>query len=386
MTDRHSTPLQSSLVVALDFDSLASVMPYVTEKSTLYALMRTCRRLYREGIIHMVEWRAWKDALTPADLRSFHEFMTRRAPASFNALHMLDVSSFDFRILSSDESRLLEDLVKRGAPHLIALDYPDLGDPYETPESLLWTFSSFSNLRSLKHFHQRSETLIYDILTSLHSPLTEIDVWLDEVDVVQLFSNFASTLQSIKIAGGLAETTNVCYRNVTKLEAREMTLPNLDVLSTVFPSLDNLSWDDDSKYLYLYDEAWDELQERMEQNADFQAYHCVWASLKILRSNPMSLYALGLKHEVEEVVVHDDLYDIDDLETLIHASLAPLQPGYLDVGLEADEDLIVTGLRAVSGKLARLKLMVGFMEDVNAFDSIPLYWTDWHLVGLLCGN
>ncbi|KAF7792566.1 hypothetical protein EIP86_003660 [Pleurotus ostreatoroseus] len=342
--ERHPMSVSNNMNSARKSEALVAVMPCIKESKVF-------------GLNH-------------AKFQSFHEFMTFWAPLSFQVLYRLDVSALTLKDLSSHERSLLADILRQAGPYIKKIWLPSFeGLDLSSNRALVQAFWSLTSLDTFEAYGSNSEALRV-VLSRLHSPLTEVEIQVEEgADPLPLLANFASTLKVVAFTRGTPSNTDICFPNVVDLDITEGSAPYLEVLMTVFPNVELLQVDDSG-----WEDDYGEEKCRA-QNLKFlksQRYkrHRPWALLRRLYTDPVPLYALALQQEVEDLLIRgggDGICYGPDTQ-LLHASLPSLRPKYLNVGMDADDEVLATGLNDVCGRLERLNLTVPFLKT-DGFDE-----------------
>ncbi|KAJ3552458.1 hypothetical protein NM688_g4140 [Phlebia brevispora] len=219
----------------LNFDILARVMTFIDEKKHLLALMQSCCALYRAGIQPLVRL---ETVIKESNLPSFHAFMIKHSPASFVALHELDIYPVDE--FSDAAIHLLVDLLGRStALRRLSIS----GDVLDADDKVPQAVASLTTLRCLDS-HGQSDTLGL-VLSNLHSPIVEVRAFFcdDQEDPVSLLANFHRTLQTAYLTCVKFESIEFCYPKLTYLDLTLCYRPELSVLLRAFPNLEELHMD-----------------------------------------------------------------------------------------------------------------------------------------------
>ncbi|KAJ3532540.1 hypothetical protein NM688_g7405 [Phlebia brevispora] len=276
----------------LDFDILSCIMSHISAREDLLSCMRTSSSLYTAGIPLLLSFPC---LILPQRLRSFHEFLVSRAPASF--LNLRDVFFVLYRhdITSTDIELFKDILRKASALEKLRLFGDVLGEDGEARDIVV----SLNTLKTLRIYHDSDDEKDL-ILSRLQAPLEDVRVdFSQKRDVFSLLADFRNTLETINITGARFSGTDLCYRNVTSLEISYYDELRLSVLVPALPNLQKL----DVAFSEMTMED-PEMEALREDNLQFQQARVspMW-NLTFLSADANSLYALALQIKVPRVRV-----------------------------------------------------------------------------------
>ncbi|KAJ3552457.1 hypothetical protein NM688_g4141 [Phlebia brevispora] len=339
----------------INLDILALIMTFVEKRQDLLSFMHTCRALYTAGIQPLL--RLATDIST-SKLQSFHTFMFAHSPASFAALRHLHF--VDYPRVAPEHVKNLASLLERSL-HLEELKIPSCvldADP-RIPLSI----SSYKALVSLDLWPGQSSEA-ESMLSRLHSPLKDLDVSFAHIeqDPVSLLSRFRDTLETACLVNVTTMRTDFSYVKLTKL-VLYCTLPQLSILTSAFPNLRTLEIEDDHDSSEPMGGIVAQLGAVRMQNIAFQGTHRSWTSLRSVSTDVDSLYAMGLRNQIDELNILGFLPNAPPFGyAWFHSSLDSLQPKELTVWLH-DEDIneeYICGLFAARmDQLVRLGVTMG---------------------------
>lgn len=349
--------------IALNFDTLAAVIPWIKKRKDLLSFISTSADLYSAGIPVLL---GFPYGLSSSNLSSLHHFLTSKGPQSslgLRELHLSFVSYSEDTTMDADAIAQLTDILSR-AKNLQNLSiYGDVLHLYPALYEILASYSSLHSLDLL--WAQGADHQTLNLLKQLQAPLTYLLFEGSEGDlhVTSALANFSNTLEDLTIS-----TYTLCHSPVAgpvypKLAHLRLTTvynPQLSILVPAFPNLQTLSISINySQHIAEQLEGW------RESNLQFQADHPSqrWF-LTYLAGEGGGLYTLALQTGVPDVEVFNFApeLDIEDLRV----SLAPLRPMQLKIDNDDDPisgaDWISTAISTGWTELTRLELSFALAE------------------------
>lgn len=375
-----ATPRREHLLcpIALNFDVLCAIMPWIKRRKDLLSYMSTCSGLYNTGVLILLGFRC---AIKAKNLHPFYRFLISKSPSSFLGLRNLCCSSLDVE----DDAHYLDviDMLTDVLSRAKNLRHFEISSVRMDP-ALYQPLASLQSLRSLKLSTYGSYPEQQLMLTQLQSPLRNLEFdgpgVHPAVDVIAMLANFSRTLRKLAISDltFCHNPAGPTYLKLTRLSLTSTGGPQLSILLPAFPNLQIL-------IIKYCDILGDRKEEWRESNIQFQMDHpsLNW-HLTSLTGDPESLYVLGLQTAVLDVTVIDldPTWNLEDFEDCLE-TLRPMKLSICNEGGEpiTDVDWLSDAIALDCNELVRFDLTFGFLPNV---DSVSQYQAC--LVSFVCSS
>lgn len=319
-------------LTSLHEDVLLDLFHYLTAKGHL-SVISTCRSLLDTGLSALL---ARPYHLTGGSLRSFHNFLSFFAPASFLSLRKLAFESN----FTGPEIVIIAALLQR-ATNLQVL-FLDCHIVDRSP-ALIKAIASLSSLRGLQ-FHR--EDHISTIVQRLKAPLVRLYLQ-DDKPLTPFLSDFSQTLEDVYIPHLSFTDVFFSFPKVTRLILLDLHEGLLPVLIKVFPQLQRLT-------IHAQD-----IRRAMDMAS--QTYSQL-KSLRVWTVTVLGLYILGLGGKVNSVIVQGfTLYTDASIMidyTWMQTSLRSLRPRHLLLACRNSTAGLISALAGGMEELDRFDLMI----------------------------
>lgn len=348
-------------LTSLHEDVLLDLFHYLTAKGHL-SVISTCRSLLDTGLSALL---ARPYHLTGGSLRSFHNFLSFFAPASFLSLRKLAFESN----FTGPEIVIIAALLQR-ATNLQVL-FMSSHILHRSP-ALVKAITSLSQLRDLE-ISREDPDISYSIVQRLQAPLSRLCVEVKNGDkpLILLLSNFCQTLQTAFLPNPSLTDVPFSFPKVTRLYLHGFHERLLPVLIKSFPQLQVVS---------IYDRDL-----RRAMNVASQAYRQL-SSLQIMTVTPSGLYVAGLRGQVNTVLLQGHTIFSDDAPMdyfWIQMPFLSLRPRHLRLRCRDSAASLIPVLAVGMDKLDRFDLTVeisaGHEYDLTMVSFMPS--PQWHHPG-----
>lgn len=339
---RVAGPLTST---HLNEDVLLYLFRMLTDKGLL-RLMSSCRYLFYAGLPALLA-RPHGHFYGRGMLRSFYEFLSCFAPASFLSLRQLS-----FSCSTLGELNIVADILKQ-ATNLYVLEIGS--STFDRCEAIATAMSSLSKLRDF-HILLEDSDMAYSILERLQAPLTRLRLEVDDngKPPLPLLLNFRHTLEDVHLQYTPIEAIPFSCSKVTRLFLWfcEALLP---ALMPAFPNLEVLSINSGH---YSLPRGVPEYEELRKRNVAFQK-HKRWPSLVSLALDEVTIYTMSLQDEVDSVVLSSSFQFSDDVDLKwLQLPLLSLRPRHLHLSCYRNTSGLAKALSLGTERLDRLDLRI----------------------------
>lgn len=320
-------------LTSLHEDVLLDLFHYLTAKGHL-SVISTCRSLLDTGLSALL---ARPYHLTGGSLRSFHNFLSFFAPASFLSLRKLAFESN----FTGPEIVIIAALLQRATNLQVLFMNCHILD--RSP-ALIKAIASLSSLRGLQ-FHREDHVSSRTIVQRLKAPLVRLYIQ-DGKPLTPFLSDFSQTLEDVYIPHLSFTDVFFSFPKVTRLILHDFHEGLLPVLIKVFPQLQVLSIhaQDILRAMDIASQAYSQLK-----------------SLRVWTVTSLGLYIAGLGGKVNSVIVQGYTVFSDDMSidyTWIQTPLRSLRPRHLLLACRNSTAGLIPALAGEMEELDRLDLVI----------------------------
>ena len=276
----------------LSYDILLLCFTFIASRRDVSTLMRACKTLFGPGIPHLLQptvgLHSTEKAIQFLRFVSAKSFTTER----FRNIRSMSFGSWDnlsqeeYQILTSHMTRIL-----RSATNLENLDLPWLNQFCEADPNFPKAIASLPSLRKLRVGN--AEPKVMDLLSTIRSPLQELDAWFytldDPPDPLTYLGHLNSTLTTLTLRYVELRNRSIRFSSVRHLTIETHFEVDTTALVLSFPSLVSL-YIGTCNEGELDDEA-DQLRAWNQRNLGITEQ---WTTLRKLTAEAVDIYVMGL--------------------------------------------------------------------------------------------